>query len=241
MLGALLTAVSHGLAQLPNTRLAGLPRMADFALWATACETAIWESGTFQAAYSGNLDDATANVIDADPVAAAVRGLMSAKEKSEGTATELMAELALVAGDRISRAKTWPDNPRSLSGRLRRAAPLLRKVGTEIAFPTGHHHGRFISITRPPLREAKFASPSSPSSPHRGNSNSINGLSMGTQKHPGRPRPSPDGDAIVPASSHRPRIVPPNLLKNKDERRGDDGDGKIPALSAPPPIWKGRI
>ena len=32
---------------LPETRLERLPRMADFALWATACETALWPTGTF--------------------------------------------------------------------------------------------------------------------------------------------------------------------------------------------------
>ena len=32
----------EGLKRLPETRLEKLPRMADFALWATACETALW-------------------------------------------------------------------------------------------------------------------------------------------------------------------------------------------------------
>ena len=39
ILGVLLDAVVEGLKRLPETRLAKLPRMADFALWATACET----------------------------------------------------------------------------------------------------------------------------------------------------------------------------------------------------------
>ena len=38
ILGALLDAASHGLRALPEVRLEQLPRMADFALWATACE-----------------------------------------------------------------------------------------------------------------------------------------------------------------------------------------------------------
>ena len=44
LLGALLDAVVEGLRRLPETRLERLPRMADFALWATACETALWPS-----------------------------------------------------------------------------------------------------------------------------------------------------------------------------------------------------
>jgi 5S rRNA maturation endonuclease (ribonuclease M5) len=41
ILGALLDAVVEGLKRLPETRLERLPRMADFALWVTACETAL--------------------------------------------------------------------------------------------------------------------------------------------------------------------------------------------------------
>jgi hypothetical protein len=36
ILGALLDAAVHGLQMLPQVRLKRLPRMADFALWATA-------------------------------------------------------------------------------------------------------------------------------------------------------------------------------------------------------------
>ena len=45
ILGVLLDAVAKGLAMLPQTQLDKLPRMADFALWATACETALWPVG----------------------------------------------------------------------------------------------------------------------------------------------------------------------------------------------------
>ena len=46
----LLGAVVEGIKRLPDTRLEKLPRMADFALWATACETALWPAGTFWSA-----------------------------------------------------------------------------------------------------------------------------------------------------------------------------------------------
>jgi hypothetical protein len=42
LLGALLDGVAEGMRRLPETRLPRLPRMADFALWATACEQAYW-------------------------------------------------------------------------------------------------------------------------------------------------------------------------------------------------------
>jgi hypothetical protein len=41
ILGALLDAAVRGLQTLPDIRLTRLPRMADFALWATACEPAL--------------------------------------------------------------------------------------------------------------------------------------------------------------------------------------------------------
>jgi hypothetical protein len=121
ILGAFLDAVAHGLKQLPHTKLGEPPRMADFALWAAACETAMWPAGTFAAAYKSNLDEAIENVAEADPVSATVRVLVSGENWS-GTATELMAALAEKAGERTAKAKEWPGNPRALSGRLRRVA-----------------------------------------------------------------------------------------------------------------------
>jgi hypothetical protein len=63
ILGALLEAASHGLRTLPGIRLPRLPRMADFALWATACETAFWPAGTFLRAYEANRRAAIETVI----------------------------------------------------------------------------------------------------------------------------------------------------------------------------------
>ena len=54
-----------------------LPRMADFALWATACETAFWPAGTFTRAYDANRKSAIEDVIETDPVAVCVRKLMA--------------------------------------------------------------------------------------------------------------------------------------------------------------------
>ena len=45
ILGALLDTAAQGLRALTRVRLERLPRMADFAIWATACETAVDPSG----------------------------------------------------------------------------------------------------------------------------------------------------------------------------------------------------
>jgi hypothetical protein len=62
-----------------NSRCAALslPRMADFALRATACESAFRPAGTLDAAYSNNRREAIENIVDADPVAAHVREVMA--------------------------------------------------------------------------------------------------------------------------------------------------------------------
>jgi hypothetical protein len=67
ILGVLLDAVATGLRRLPDIRLPALPRMADFALWATACETALWDKDTFLNAYFKNIAESVATVINADP------------------------------------------------------------------------------------------------------------------------------------------------------------------------------
>ena len=90
ILGALLDAAVHGLQTLPGVRLTSLPRMADFALWATACETALWPAGTFARAYAANRKAAIEGIIDADPVAICVRRLMAQRGSWAGTASDLL-------------------------------------------------------------------------------------------------------------------------------------------------------
>ena len=173
ILGALLDAVVEGLKRLPETRLPKLPRMADFALWATACETAIWPAGTFWSAYCSNRDEAVEGVIEADPVATAVRAFMSAQTEWKGTASNLLVALGEVVDERIAKSKTWPDSPRALSGRLRRAATFLRKIGIEVAFKKeGKARTRIVHITTAP--ENAGAQPSAPSAQPASGANGTN-------------------------------------------------------------------
>jgi len=77
ILGALLDVSAHGLENRSRVRAQTLPRMADFALWAAACETALWPAGTVAHAYAANRRAAIEGVIEADPVAACVREMMA--------------------------------------------------------------------------------------------------------------------------------------------------------------------
>ena len=172
ILGALLDAVVEGLRNLPTTQLPKLPRLADFALWATACETRFWSTETFWASYCGNLEEAIDDVIDADPVASSVRSLLETRAGWSGTATTLLPILCTFAGDKVARSRSWPENARALANRLRRAATFLRKAGITVNFEReGHSRTRIIHLTvAPPSTSAEsaatFASaPSSSSSP----------------------------------------------------------------------------
>lgn len=131
---AVLNAVSTALRNLPNTKLAELPRMADYAIWVTAAEPALeLKGGTFISEYTGNRDNANALVLEASTVAQAVQAL-SEERGFQGTATELLALLNKRAEESIQRQKSWPKNGRSLSGKLRRLAPNLRATGIGVYF-----------------------------------------------------------------------------------------------------------
>jgi hypothetical protein len=152
ILGALLDLVVHGLRRLPGTGPDRLPRMADFALWAAACETALWPAGTFGRAYEANRKAAIEGIIDADPVAACMREILAERSSWTGSAADLLRAGAGRSSDGISRDHTgWPKNPRALAGRLRRAQTFLRAMGIDIAFSREGRAGRRIITMRATL------------------------------------------------------------------------------------------
>jgi hypothetical protein len=270
VLGMLLDAVVVGLRRLPETRLEKLPRMADFALWATACETALrskdgmpWPEGTFWAAYSSNRDEAVEGVIDADPVAIAVRAFM-AKQTAEqaamqaqaatqtvrtvwtGIASDLLGALAEIAGERVTKSKAWPDSPRALSGRLRRAASFLRKIGIDIAFmKEGRARTRTITITSSvPEKPGEFASASSASSVNPGKANVGNGFSDQSAR-----TQTSDADANPRCADGSGQGDDPTVrairLKNNAADGADGADANFPPQSGPEktrtPGWSTRL
>src|SRR5206468_1287740 len=84
-----------------------------------------------------------------DPIAVAVRAVMAMRTEWVGTATDLLSALANTTDERVTKSKTWPDSPRALSGRLRRAATFLRNAGIEVSFGDrkGRAGARVIRIT----------------------------------------------------------------------------------------------
>jgi hypothetical protein len=216
ILGSLLTAVSEAMRRLPAVKLPRLPRMADFALWATAGERALGlADGAFITAYSGNRQGANELAIESSPVAGPLLAMMESTAEWIGTASELLAALDAKADDRTRRLHGWPKGARALAGIIKRLAPNLRRLGIEV--DTAGHVGRgsakrkAISLVR---KEGESIAPTRPTYPSPGNmephgadgsANGAGGVATGAQPVP-LPRPEKtgggvDGDAKIPADS----------------------------------------
>lgn len=154
MLGSLFTALSHGLRELPNVRLNTLPRMADFAKWAVACELALWRERRFTEPYKLSRANNNETLIDASSVAAAVRDYAKTQHgKVEHTATELLGLLNQLVNPDVKRERAWPKKANALSGKIRRDAPALRAAGIDVEFDSdgrGADRRNIIRITPAP-------------------------------------------------------------------------------------------
>jgi hypothetical protein len=228
ILGALLHMVSHGLKTLPDVVLDRKPRMADFAIWMTACEGALWKKGTFIAAYAGNIQEAVETVLEADQVAAVLRAYMDTTSQFAGTATELLKALNGVASETQQNAKGWPKTSAVLSKILRRIAPPLRKVGIDVAFPERENRQRRITIV-PVKVDKTLSQPSSPSF-----SNSLNDLEKVACRH----RAVTDEETTVTSDGSESdgdgddgATVTANPLNLHDGDGGDGRDGFFPQQS----------
>ena len=133
LLGALLDTLARALDTLPNISLPedGMAiRMADFAQLACAAEEPLgWPAGTALDLLHGNSSGATAMVVEADPVATAVRELVERHGAYSGLVSELCAQLTLSADQEIRRSPAWPKGAARFGEQLRRVAPALRAMG----------------------------------------------------------------------------------------------------------------
>jgi hypothetical protein len=145
-------------------------------------------------------------------------------------ATSLAAGMGgVVHARRIARSKTWPDSPRALAGRLRRAATFLRKIGIEIGFDReGRARTRVIRITaatpRRPDREGAGSSASSASSVPIPKSNQTRGFA------------APDRRTVANAADGRgnggAQTVRSNPLTHNGKEGADGADANRPQRSA---------
>jgi len=207
ILGAILDGVSAALRNYKNVTLPAKPRMADFAVWATAAESGIrLERGRFMKAYSANRIAANEIPFDASPIAHDLQALSD--EGWRGTAKELLAELNKMEeigmpGKKMP--KGWPESPRRLSADLKRLAPHLRRAGVQVEFCGGSHaRTRAIALSR----VGAETSPTSPTSPSPTESKDYGG--------------DVHGDVSNARNGTSPTTSPIEVTKNIN--RGDIGD-----------------
>ncbi len=129
LLGALLNGVCAALRNLPHVTIKKLPRMADFAKWATAAESGLgWDAGTFMTAYSRNRNAASEAALEASPVAAVLLDYV----RASGTVTLSTKGLLNTLAAELGEGKVPSDFPKStqkLTAELRRCMPHLRAAG----------------------------------------------------------------------------------------------------------------
>src|SRR5262249_46318180 len=119
-------------------------------------------------AYTHSQQEATAVALESSPVSAPLLQFMEARAEWAGSASELLRELTALVGEQAARARDWPKQGNSLSGKLKRLAPSLRKagiaveIGREPGSSSGGRRPRRICLTK---TGAKDRPPSSPTVP----------------------------------------------------------------------------
>jgi hypothetical protein len=160
ILGALLDAAVMGLRNLPQVKLERPPRLADFALWVTACEEALgMRPGEAIAACQTNSAAARDLALEATPLYGPLAEL--AREGFTGTVAELHDRLDSMVSDAMRRLVRWPKAPNILSNVLRRMTTNLREAGIEIEFSRPDHSGRKVVSVLAIANTSKSSSASS--------------------------------------------------------------------------------
>jgi hypothetical protein len=149
ILGALLDAVAGALHNQHRVDVPALPRMADFAIWATAAEEAIgWRPGTAFKALMNNQTETKTLPLDASAIVPALCTMLRANHGYfEGTAAAILQELEYRTQSE-KRPRDWPKSAHSLSKELRRLAPHLRAAGVYVKFgkTNGSNSRKLIKI-----------------------------------------------------------------------------------------------
>jgi hypothetical protein len=217
LLGVLYDAVSVALRNLPKTTVPGLPRMADFTLWATAAEPALGlKTGEFLASYAGNRTAANELAIEASPIGKVLLDFMATTTYWTGTASELLAELDARVDEKANRQRGWPQTGRALSGALKRLAPNLRAVGLRVDFgSSGRGKGKRRNLTLGRIGENTVPTVPTVPNPEKQGSSGVDGDANGV-----------DGDAV--GTQNGGDVNPCSTTAGT---HGDGGDAKVPPYS----------
>jgi hypothetical protein len=145
IMGALLDVVAEVLGALPLVRaeMTERPRMADFAEVLAALDKVRGTDSLDE--YLRSAKRLSRDVVEGDPIGAAVLELLTYQDEWNGPASVLLAELGRASSS--PGGKGWPGAPKALTARLKKLAPALRDAGVDINY--GRSNGaRFVTLTR---------------------------------------------------------------------------------------------
>jgi Domain of unknown function (DUF3854) len=225
ILGALLTALSQTLAQLPHTNPETLPRMADYALFAIASEKALGlKEGEFMATFNESREQSRRIVIESSPVGEAIVRLMEATPLIwKGTISQLLKDLENHTDEATYRSRYFPKASNMLSRQLKRLTPDLKALGLEVkeGIRSNNKETRSIVIEKV-LKVSATSATSATNSPEPIPEDGFSGGGY-TENYPPQTRHSPesirhkpesteesiDGGGYLPATNHLSATNPP--------------------------------
>jgi hypothetical protein len=156
ILGAVLDLAASVEALLPSVRLARKPRMADFAKILYAVDQVLETEGLprFVAAQSQMARDAlTADafvVAMAEKILGPEEGTLTGNGGTfTGTSKQLLA-LVTPTDEKWRAPKEWPKTPRTVTTKLHKQAPVMRKSGWTVTDDAGGNHGNVVRWTIAP-------------------------------------------------------------------------------------------
>jgi hypothetical protein len=134
LLGYIFDILVKVLNRIDEVKLDELPRMADFAEMGELIARCLgYPNGKFTEAYNRNIGFTNEEAVDANPVATAIRVLMTTQAVWSGKAEDLRLKL----NDMVSHkrelsgmiySKGWPKTPHALSDRLNEITPNLKEI-----------------------------------------------------------------------------------------------------------------
>jgi hypothetical protein len=152
LFGGILDALAGAMVRHPRivNEAHELERMADWTLWGLALAESIGSTpAAFLAAYQKNVGKQTEEVLEADPVARAVRDLAS-RGGFEGTPSDLLKLLRERAGDE-AKTEGWPKRADNRSRRLNILRSSLADAGVSIRSGRGSTVDRVRTVTIAPM------------------------------------------------------------------------------------------
>jgi hypothetical protein len=220
ILGGILTAVSAALRNQGSVNMPELPRMADFAIWATAAESALGLTrGEFMRAYAANRAAGNETALEASPIGKVLVEFVATVGEWSGTSTDLLKELDHRVDDRTRKLDSWPKAARSLGAAVKRLAPNLREAGVGVEFGRSGRSRR-IHLNRTSTESCV--------------TNVTDVSDSEKQGFPGDDAVTQNGDGDATPDFDVTTDTPLNPEENGHCDASDDGDAKIPLRSIEP-------